>query len=155
MNRDCMFAVPDHVAVWRLLTLRDLAEPLLMGLRDRDGRLLSVLGARRFGRSTEILWQLNRAGLPHLSLSLVMRSYVLEHEIARGSERFYIEGGTPHPIRESFTKSSVTDLTVLRRSPVAYVTRKLARHLTEDNNELAAMLYDSTLQWQTLNSRLA
>lgn len=147
LNRACMYAVPDHVAIWRLATLHDLSEPLLMGLRDRDGRLLSLLGGRRVGRSSEILWQMNRDGLPHLSLSLVMRGYFLEHEIGRGAERFYIEGGTPHPIRESFTKATVTDLAMLRRTPTAYLTQKLARHTTGEDNELATMLYDSALPW--------
>lgn len=147
-NRTCMYAVADRLAGWRLSTLQALHEPILMGMSDREGQLLSVIGGRRVGTSSEVLWQMNRKGLPHLSLSLVMRGHFIEHEIGRGAERFYIEGGTPHPIRESFTKAAVTDLAVLRRSPMAAFLRKLARHTLEDENALASMLFDETLEWQ-------
>lgn len=147
-NRSCMYAVADQVAVWRLTTMSGLQEPILMAIRDREGRLLSVLGGRRVGKSSEILWQMNREGLPTYSLSLVMRSYFIEHEIARGAERFYVEGGTPHPIRESFTTGTVTDLAVLRRSATASLIRKLARYTLQDGNELASMLFDTTLEWK-------
>ena len=73
-NRECMFAVPDQVAVWRYSSLQELAQPLLMGMRDRDGRWLSLVGGRRFKAGSELLWQMNRDGMPLYLLSLVMRS---------------------------------------------------------------------------------
>ncbi len=146
-NRECMFAVPDHVAAWRYDSLQELAQPLLMGMRDRDGRWLSIIGGRRFKAGSELLWQMNRDGMPVYSLSLVMRSYFMEHEIAAGSERFYIEGGTSHPIRHSFTTETLTDLTVMRSSPIAFATRKLVRHLIPVDNELAKMFSDTGLLW--------
>ena len=148
-NRQCMFASPDAVVSWRFETMNSLQDPVLMGLRDRDGRLLSVIGGRRVGRSSEVLWQMNRNGLRHLSLSLVMRSYFLEHEIDRGSNRFYIEGGTGHPIRESFTKATVTDLGVLRKSPTTALLRKLARYTAQEDNDLAGILFDPEVEWKT------
>ena len=147
-NRNCMYAVSDQIAVWRLTTMRGLHDPILMAMRDREGRLLSVVGGRRVGRSSEILWQMNREGLPQNSLSLVMRGHFIEHEIGRGAERFYVEGGTPHPIRESFTTGTVTDLAVLRGSATASLIRKLAGYTLQDGNELAAMLFDPALEWQ-------
>ena len=147
-NRDCMYAVSDPVAAWRLQATRELKDPILMAMRDGDGRLLSVLGGRRVGTNSEILWQMNRDGLPNFSLSLVMRGYFIEHEIARGAKRFYVEGGTPHPIRESFATGTVTDLALLRRTATASLIRKLARHSIEEENELAAMLFDPELTWK-------
>lgn len=148
-NRQCMFAAPSAVVSWRLETMNSLQDPVLMGLRDRDGRLLSVIGGRRVGKSSEVLWQMNRNGLRHLSLSLVMRSYFLEHEIDRGANRFYIEGGTGHPIRESFTTGTVTDLAVLRKSPTTALLRKLARYTAQEDNDLAILLFDPELEWKT------
>ena len=146
-NRESMFAVPDAVATWRYDSLQELAQPLLMGMRDGDGRWLSIVGGRRFRAGSELLWQMNRDGLPLFSLSLVMRSYFMEHEIAAGSARFYIEGGTSHPIRHSFTTESLTDLTAMRRSPFAFTVRKLARHVIPGDNELAKMFSDTGLAW--------
>jgi hypothetical protein len=118
-----------------------------MGIRDRNGRWLSLLGARRFNGSAEILWQMNREGLHHNSLSLVMRSYFLEHEIARGATRFYVEGGIYHPIRHSFQTATITDLAVIRPGPVARLARRFGRSLISDSNELAEMLFDPELEW--------
>ena len=146
-NQECMFAVPDAVAGWRYDALKELSQPLLMGMRDRNGRWLSLAGGRRFKAGTELLWQMNRDGLPLYSLSLVLRSYFVEHEIAAGSARFYIEGGTSHPIRHSFITERLTDLTAMRPSAVAFAVRKLARHVIPSDNELAKMFSDTGLLW--------
>ena len=106
-NRQCMYAVPAAVAGWRYDSLQDLKEPVFMGIKDREGRWLSLLGGRRYGDRSEILWQMNRSGHAASSLGTVMRSYYIEHEIARGSRRMYIEGGTPHPIKFSFVPEEV------------------------------------------------
>ena len=147
-NRTAMFAVPDRVAAWRYDILKDLAHPLFMGIRHQDGRWLSLVGGRRFGSYSEILWQMNRDGLPLFSLSLVMRAYFIEHEIEHGATRFYLEGGTSHPISNSFINEKIIDLAVLRRSPMALLTRRLARHVVPGDNELAKMFSDSELQWR-------
>ena len=142
-----MYAVPDKVAAWRYDILRDLDTPLLMGMRDKDGRWLSLIGGRRFDTSSEILWQMNRDGLERFSLSLVMRGYFIEHEIEAGARRFYLEGGTSHPISHSFVHEKLIDLAVLRRSAAALLARKLARHVVPGDNELARMFSDSGLEW--------
>lgn len=152
-NRECMYAVPDRVAAWRLRNLRELGQPLLMGLRDRDGRLLSLIGGRRLGTSTEIFWQMNRNDLPQYSLSLVLRSYLLEHEIARGAKRFYVEGGSSHPINRSFRHCNLTDLVVLRSSIRASLVCSLARHIVNRENDLGAMLLDRSIEWKTTTDK--
>lgn len=146
-SRQSMYAVPDRVAGWRYDILKELSAPLFMGMHDKDGRWLSLVGGRRFDSSSEILWQMNLEGLGRYSLSLVMRCYFMEHEISAGSRRFYLEGGTAHPIRHSFVNGKVIDLAVLRRSPAALVARKLARHVIPGDNELARMFSDADLEW--------
>jgi hypothetical protein len=144
-NRDCMYAVPTEVAMWRYDSLKYLGEPLFMGIKDRDGRWLSLLGGRRHNAGTEILWQMNRGGLSAYSLSLVMRSYFMEHEIAHGMTKLYMEGGTAHPMRFSFVNDKVTDLVVIRRSRLALLVPKLVRLFIKPDNELALMLLDKGL----------
>jgi hypothetical protein len=144
-NRECMYAVPDRVATWRFNALKELSKPLFMGIKDKDGRWLSLLGARRRATNTEILWQLNREGLLPYSLSIVMRSYFMEHEISQGMTRLYIEGGTSHPMRYSFVSGKVTDLVFMRRSPLGLLVPKFAKHFIKQDNELALMLMDESL----------
>jgi hypothetical protein len=148
LNRRAVAPRSRRMMVWRLRALQSLDRPLLMGLRDGEGKLLSVLGGRRVGASSEILWQLDSGGHPNLGLDLVMRSYFLEHEIAHGSKRFSIEGGCDSSIRQGFTSCDLTDVALLRRSCRARITRWLARHLVREDNELAKMLTRDGVRWQ-------
>jgi hypothetical protein len=144
-NRECMYAVPAKVAAWRYGSLEDIETPLFMGIKDRAGRWLSLLGGRRHHGGTEILWQMNRSGLSAYSLSIVMRSYFMEHEIAHGMTKLYMEGGTAHPMRFSFVNDKVTDLVVVRRSRLGLVVPTLAHLFIKPDNELALMLLDKSL----------
>ncbi len=147
-NRQCMYAVPASVAGWRYDSLKDLCEPVFMGIKGRDGQWLSMLGGRRYGDRSEILWQMNRNSHATSSLGTVMRSYYIEHEIAHGSRRMYIEGGTPHPIKFSFVPEELTDLVVMRRTLTAKAMHLAARRWIEPDNELSHMLDAKDLEWQ-------
>jgi len=147
-NRQCMYAVPGSVAGWRYDSLKELSEPVFMGIKDREGRWLSMLGGRRYGDRSEILWQMNRSGHATSSLGTVMRSYYIEHEIAHGSRRMYIEGGTPHPIKFSFVPEELTDLVVMRRTLAAKAMQMVARRWIAPDNELSHMLDTEDLGWQ-------
>jgi hypothetical protein len=150
-NRECMYAVPAKVAAWRYESLKYLGTPLFMGIKDKDGRWLSLLGGRRHHDGTEILWQMNRSGLSAYSLSIVMRSYFMEHEIAHGMTKLYMEGGTAHPMRFSFVNDKVTDLVVVRRSRLGVVVPTLAHLFIKPDNELALMLLDKSLYGSSRN----
>lgn len=145
----CMYAVPARTAAWRYRSLRDLSQPLLMGTKDKEGRWLSLLGGRRRRDGTEILWQMNRDGLAHFSLGVVMRSYFIEHEVGAGMKRLYMDGGTGHPIRFSFVKERVNDLAVLRSSLLGSLIPRVAKHFVKYDNELAVMLVDPELRWNS------
>jgi hypothetical protein len=144
-NRDCMYAVPAKVALWRYESLKDIGTPLFMGIKGGDGRWLSLLGGRRHFGGTEILWQMNRADLSAYSLSVVMRSYFIEHEVSQGMKRLYMEGGLNHPMQLSFVNSTVTDLVMLRRSRFALLVPKIAKAFIKPDNDLALMLLDKSL----------
>lgn len=146
-NRECMYAVSGKVAAWRYQSLKELSDPLLAGIKDREGRWLSLLGGRRRREGTEILWQMNREGLSSYSLSVVMRSYFIEHEVLHGMTRLYLEGGSGHPIRLSFVKEKVNDLVVLRRSLLGFLIPLVAKRFVKYDNDLAVMLVDNDLEW--------
>jgi len=147
-SHECMFTVPSEVVGWRYDSLKDLDEPVFVGLKDKDGRWLSMLGGRRYLNRSEILWQLNRDGLANYSLGTVMRAYFMEHEIAHGSCRLYTEGGTPHSMRFSYVPEKLTDLVLIRRTMVAKVMQMVARRYIPPDNELSHMLGAVNLNWQ-------
>ena len=146
-NRECTYAVPDDLAEWRYETLHGLPNTLLRGVCDRNGRWLSLVGMRGNGRYVEIDWQMNRAELPASSLSTVMRAYLIEHEIGRGTTRLYIEGGTPQPIGRSFLKERVAELTVKRRSIFVWLLQRFGGRLFPVKNRLGQILADPTAEW--------
>lgn len=149
LNRGCAYAVTDEVAGWRYDSLRSLSHPVFLGLRDRGGRWLSLTAGRRSGGRTDIFWQMNREDLPSFSLSTVMRSYLIEHEVAGGSNRLYFEGGTIHSMRNSFVPEQVIDVVTRRRSTRAYLVSKLSRHIMPEHNMLPQVLSDETLPWSS------
>lgn len=139
-NRHCMYSVPQRVVAWRLRSLLNFESPILMGLRDSDGQLLGVLAGRRLGRDSDVLWQMNRGGLDRHSLSLVMRTYFIEHEIGRGTQRVYLDGGSSHSLSHAFARGIVTDFAAFRHTPLSYLVRKIGKPLIPPDNELAHLL---------------
>ena len=146
-SSESMYPVERSTMLWRLQVLKALHDPFLIGLKDAQGRWLSVLAGRRFGDTSEILWQMNRAGYPSHSIGTVMRSYCMEQEIQRGAKRLQVEGGTFHSMHHSFVKETVVDLVVMR-SYLRGTLRKVVNHFIPADNHLAEMLKSETLQWQ-------
>ncbi|HTH54096.1 MAG TPA: hypothetical protein VL495_09105, partial [Edaphobacter sp.] len=150
LNRASAFAVSDETAVWRHESLKLLAEPVLAGIKDRDGRWISMAGGRRFNRWLEVHWLMNRNDLPAYSLSTVIRAYLIDNEAALGSERIYFQGGTIHSIRSAFQAEKVTDLVVMRRALRAPMRLFVERMLPEDNM-LRQVLLDKELEWRPVH----
>lgn len=137
----------------RVRSASDLPGSFLSGLRDANGRWLSLMGGWRQGSTTTLFWQMNISGLERHSISTVMRSFFLEHEIARGAQRLLIYGGTPHTMHHAFEKESVADLIVRRKSlkgQLLFWALRFARHgerLGLKSNFLASTLQDPALVW--------
>ena len=128
-NRECTFAVTDELAGWRYDAVGKVPGMFLCGVRDRDGRWLSMAGARIFHDMVELDWQMNRAGMDASSLGTVMRSYFIEYAISLGLRRLYLEGGTPHSMRFSFVPEVVRDLIVVRHGGMAPLLCRAASRL--------------------------
>ena len=146
-NKECMFAVSKQVAAWRHDSLKELSGPVFMGMKDKEGRWLSMLAGRRYLDRSEILWQMNRDSLAEYSLGTAMRAYFIEREIAHGSRRLYTEGGTPHSMRHSFVPEGLTDLVIKRDSLVAKAMQIAARRFVRPDNDLSHMLDAPELKW--------
>jgi hypothetical protein len=147
INRASTNPVSDDLAAWRYDAIQRTPGTMFAGVRARNGRWLSLIGGRRHMQVTEIDWQMNLAGLPRYSLSTVMRSFVLEHEVGLGTTRLAFTGGTPHPMRHSFVCVDAVDVIALRRSASGWLLRRLAWWLFPEKNFLGQALRDRQLHW--------
>jgi hypothetical protein len=148
MNRSSTNPLSQASAAWRFRSLGRAHQPVFCGLRSADGRWLSLLGGRRRPGLLEIDWQMNLAGMPRYSLSTVMRAFLVESEVARGTRKLFFEGGTPHPMRYSFECVSAVDIVVQRRSTAGWLMRKLPLWVFPENNFLSHALRDENMQWR-------
>jgi len=146
---ECAYPVSKDVAVWRYDSVQGVPGMFFAGVRHRDGSWLSLVGGRRYHGMAEIDWQMNRLDLPAYSLSTVMRSYLIEHEIAQGSTKLLVDVGTPHVMRFSFMSDVVTDLVLMRRSALAWFLRRVGVFLMPAKKEfLRQIVSDPELRWR-------
>jgi hypothetical protein len=115
---------------------------------------LSLIGGWRQGKTTVLHWQMNAAGYGKNSIGTAMRAFFLEDEIARGNEFLLIHGGTGHSMRRAFSRHTVADLIVRRKSMRSVLLRWCSRLFATPNrllgrvNFLATVLCDPQLQWR-------
>ena len=147
-NRSCMYARSSETAAFRHHSLLVLDRPYFCGIKDASGRWLAMAGGRRRPDGVEVDWQMNRDGLSHYSISTVLRSYLIEDEIARGSTRFYIDEGTPQAIGRSFKGEYTTALTVCRRSLLMRGVTNLIGFGAPEKNFVRQALLNKNLVWQ-------
>lgn len=70
--------------------------PVLAGLAAPDGRMVSVLSGVRAGEHLHVLTQLNDESSGQLSMSLVLRGFLIEHLIAQGiTSIHFVNGASP------------------------------------------------------------
>ena len=153
INEDSLNPVSAEEFRRRVQAASQLPGSFLTGLRDADGRWLSLIGGWRQGGSTVLFWQMNTRGWEKHSLGTVMRSFFLEDEIKRGSKRLLIYGGTPHPMRHAFAPDTVSDLVIrqpgLRATVLCHLSRLFssAESVSGRCNFLASTLRDKSLDW--------
>lgn len=147
LNRYSARAVPPDEAAWRYHFAASSPQRLFAGMRDRDGRWLSIIAGTRYPDHTYIEWQLNRTDLPRYSLSTVMRSFLLEHESRIGTRKLLFKGGTPHSMGLSLKPAETLDILVVRRGLRGYLLRHLSRWILPRSNFLGRVLEDDSLSW--------
>jgi hypothetical protein len=146
-NRRCLYPFLPWVVRWRFGDARKLPGSVFAGLRAKDGRWLSMIGGRRRKGTTYIDWQMNLKDFPAFSIGTAMRAFLLEHEIARGTQLLTFEDGTPHPMSRAFVRENVTDLLLARRSLSPNILRKVAARIPLKGNLLADTILSDTLIW--------
>jgi hypothetical protein len=147
MNTASTHPVTQSVLKRRFETLK-LPGFFCVGLRQADGQWLSLLGGRKNHSVTEIDWQMNREALARYSIGTVIRSYLIEDEIALGTGKLLFEGGTPHTMRHSFLSEEAMDIVVMKQSLFVFLLRKYATWPRLKKNFLLQTLIDPTVKWQ-------
>jgi hypothetical protein len=128
----------------------------MLGLRNSQGKWLSLIGGWRQGPATVLHWQMNASGYEKFSIGTAMRSYFLEHEVERGAKKLIYYGGTPHSMGNSFEREEATDLIVRRRSlraEVLYGVLRLLAWLRPHvgiNSLLVQMIGSNSLDWRSV-----
>jgi len=148
LNYDSTHPVPHSILERRYQTTRSMDGFFCVGLSRADGQWISLLGGRRHHGVTEVDWQMNRGGLGKYSVGTVIRSYLIEHEIAIGMQKLFFEGGTPHSMRHSFLSEEAMDIVVMNRSLPVFLLRSVARWLRPEKNFLLQTLMSPAVKWQ-------
>jgi hypothetical protein len=148
LNRASTHPVPHSILERRHKTTKSIEGFFCVGLSRADGQWISLLGGRRHHGVTEIDWQMNRSGLAKYSVGTVIRSYLIEHEIATGMEKLFFEGGTPHSMRHAFLSKEAMDIVVMNRSLPVFLLRSFARWLRPEKNFLLQTLMSPAVKWQ-------
>lgn len=148
LNQASTHPVASSALDRRYATLKSLEGGFCVGVRSSDGEWVSLVAGRRHYGITEIDWQMNRSSMARYSIGTVIRSYLIEHEVALGMKRLFFEGGTPHTIRHSFVPETAVDIIATRRSTIVSMLRRGTALLRLRNNFLLQVLVNPTLQWE-------
>jgi len=147
LNQASTHPVTDVALERRYSTMKTLEGMFCVGVKTPDGQWISLLGGRRHHGVSEIDWQMNRSGLEKYSVGTVIRAYLIEHEIAIGTDRLFFEGGTPHSMRLAFISEKAVDIVVAERSPFVYALRRLTQWQSSPKNFLLQTLIHPALRW--------
>jgi hypothetical protein len=153
LDRRSSFPVSATVSSARYDASVSSSISFVAGIRDRYGNWLSIVGGKRANNLAELYWQLNLASLPSYSLSTVMRSFLIEHEISLGTKKLAAEGGTPHMMRLSFDQAFVTDIIFRRNNIATDVIVNWAKNVLQKSNFLTQMLISPEIEWRSFDLR--
>ena len=153
LNRNSSYPVFPWIAKWRFHYARGSPDCIFAGLRAADGSWLSMIGGRRCNRITYVDWQMNVKTFPALSIGTAMRAYLIEHEVARGTQLLTFEEGTPHSMNRAFVREVVCDLLLARPSLSPNVLRYLAARMPLKSNVLATTILNGSTVWHSADLR--
>ena len=149
LNRHSLYPVHPWVVKWRFRYARKLPGSVFAGLRAKDGTWLSMIGGRRLNGPIYIDWQMNLKDFPAFSIGTALRAYLLEHEIARGTQLMIFEEGTTHTMNRAFVPEHMSELLLARPSLSPNILRSLAAGCRLKHNVLACTILDDALVWHS------
>ncbi|MGI8771422.1 MAG: GNAT family N-acetyltransferase [Acidobacteriaceae bacterium] len=117
---------------------------ILAGLRGPDGHFVSIIGAVRSGEHLHVLTQLNDESLRKLSISLVLRGYLIEDLIRDGFTSIHFVNGTSRMLGRFCEPLLLRTLAIDRTGSVAHPVKQLcsryARYLRRKSRRVPVRL---------------
>ena len=148
LNRQSMFATSESMARWRFMNQRKFEGGFFATLRDKEGRLLSLMGGRSAGGTADVDWQMNLSEMVNYSFSTVMRAHMIEYLVGQGVKVMRFDGGTPHSMSLSFKEERVGDLFLSRRPLGKWFAEKVIAGILPHDNRFANVFRYELLKWQ-------
>jgi hypothetical protein len=118
LNSGGRYTISYEMAFRRFYALQNVEGSFNVGLQDRTGRWISVIGGWRRGRSCYIVWQLN-LDMPEYSVSNSMRYHQLEDEISKGTKYIVFVGGTSGMWSRACIEDQSESVLAFRSSPLS------------------------------------
>ncbi len=143
-NERSFHRVPEAECDRRLQALHE-QDSFLIGIREKSGEWLSLLGGWRQVGTTVMFFQMNATDRPRDSIGTVMRSYFLEHEVGRGTRNIFIYHGTNHSMANAFKIESVRDVIVRRKTIRSRLLHKLLQRIDPPPYDADPKLFQGSL----------
>ena len=119
-------------------------QPVLAGLRAPNGELVSVIGGVISGTHLHVLTQLNDLSLRKLSISLVLRGYLIEDLTSRGFTSIHFVNGTSPMLGRFCEPVLMRTLSIDRKRslfhPLKHASSRFARALKSHGRRVPVRL---------------
>jgi hypothetical protein len=101
---------------------------LLVGLRGPDGQFVSIIGAVQSGEHLHVLTQLNDESLRKLSISLVLRGYLIEQLIREGFTSVHFVNGASRMLGRFCEPLLLRTLAIDRTRSIVHPLKQFCAH---------------------------
>jgi hypothetical protein len=129
-----------------------LGEPLLMGLQRKDGQFVSILAAVRFEKCLHVLSQLNDQSLRRMSISVVLRWYLIEKAIELGFTSIHFVNGSSPMLGRYCQAVSVQTILIDHRGSLLHPSRPGRRGSFEPTrSEGNCFWYEFEISWAVIS----
>ena len=109
-------------------------------LRSPEGLLLSYCSGFLESDSSMIMYQFNRKDYPKLSLTMTLRSFLIQHWAGTGVKRIVFPMGLAGHLTHAATTNPIAQIFFLRRSPVA-VAKALLMSVLVPTSDASRMVH--------------
>ena len=151
LNEISQYPEAKKAAQWIFRNTRDFDGVFFSGVQGSDGKWLSMVGGRRAGGVTDLDWQMNIASLKPYSLSTVLRAWLIEDEVSRGTRFLRFDGGTTHSMQNAFAEDNIGDLLMTRRFIGRKLWRRACSRFLPPDSAFGNIVNDSRLHWYDRN----
>ena len=139
LHGQAVYPVSSHRARKREAFMQTVDGGFAMGLQDATGEWISYLTGWRTPHGTHVDWQMNSREHASASVSTVLRAYLIEHEVMRGSPAIVFVGLTTPFWSRACEPAFCADLIATGNGLTRWLVRAVATWLSPEG-QIAALL---------------